>query len=1833
VSAALRIFETDIRKKIYSYMIALTILCGVVVLASSIWLFVRKLNAAMRDKVDTAATVVQHEIINLKSSARIAAVGMANDPEMIKAIVSKDRKKIATAAIALKTMTMLDYCVIMDSKGIVLVRTHDADNYNDDASILPHVKSALAGETNMHVMQGITVRLGASAAAPIYDRQRNIIGVVSLGYIFEKQGFVDELKAVTGCEVAIFLNDEPIASTFPNEDGSFASGAKVPENISRKVFAGDPHIGKMDLQGKATLVKYAPIFDAGDSVVGMLSIGYFTAEDTKSIWQFVLTGTLITISVLVACLVVARLVAGAVERRLKNMMDEVRQADEYTQLLLDAAPLCCILFDRNNNPIDCNHESVNTYKLKNKQEYISRFFDLMPKYQPSGQLSSDLAMANIKKASEDGHVVFNWQHQMLDGTPLPGEITLVRVNYKNDYVIAGFTRDLRAQVAAMAEVKEANERVLLMLDTSPLCTQIWSKNFNTLDCNEAAVKLYGFNDKQEYKDKFLECCSPEFQPDGRPSREKAIELVNKAFEEGKCIFEWMHKMPYADEQIPAEVTLVRAKYGGEDVIIGYTRDLRESKAAINAIDKLGKSIALSEYELLTYRLTAEAMEVGLWDTEVIDGKVFHPDNKYVWSQEFRQMLGFCDENDFPNALASLIDRMHPEDRDLMVSSMASHINDKSGKTPYDIEYRVMMKDGPYRWFRAFGNTLRDGNGVPLRVAGALMDIDERKRAQEEIQYRDKLLNAGNLASSQLLDVNAESFEEALLQSMRAIGEAVDVHHIGIWKNFLKDGRMHYYLLQNWSSEKRPPVTDSYVKEIPYDTFLVGLYEQMSCGEDFTNHVMNMRPEDQAQLRPQWIQSIFATPIFIKDEFWGFVGFDDCLRARDFTENEAMILRSTGRLIGNAFLSNETTADIKYRDSLLRAANNASVNLLDVSTDSFENNLARSMKAIAEAVDVHRVCIWKNCLVDGRWHCMMLQEWLSERRPPVSGYFPTNVSYDDVLPGWYETLSMGQVLTNHVGKMSAEEQEQLKPQRIQSLFVTPVFVSGIFWGYVGFDDCLKARDFTDNEAMILRSTGRLIGNAFFRNEMLLEMAEKNDLINIMFENAPVGLTLFNDNYKCIDCNDTVLEMFGVTKEFYSDFFGSDLHSPPLQPDGSDSLEKAMQIIGRVLDGETVKTEWMHRKPNGELLPVDLTMTRTKHGDKQIGLCYMYDMREQSRLKNEIEAALVEARQANRAKSEFLTHVSHEIRTPMNAVLGTAEIQLQKETHPPDTEEAFNTIVNSGSLLLSLINDILDISKIEAGRLEVISAKYDIPSLIYDTIQINLLRYENKPIEFILKIDENTPLYLSGDELRIRQVLNNLLSNAFKYTEKGTIQLAVSAEMGPETDDRFFLVLSISDTGQGLEKGQIDKLWDAYSRFNMDTNRNIAGTGLGLNITRQIVDLMNGEITVKSVFGKGSTFTVRLPQERIGPATCGPGLAENLRKNSLTNLSKAKRVRIIHEYMPYGSVLIVDDVGSNLYVAKGLMLPYGLKIETATCGSIAVEKIKAGKVYDIIFMDHMMPKMDGMEATKIIRSMGYTNSIVALTANAVAGQAELFLANGFDAFISKPIDSRELNSTLNSLVRDKHPPEAVLAARMQKGQKNTSHVGISTDNLEINPELAAAFADDVNNALNVLEEILPKINTPAGNKIKLFTTTVHGMKSALANLGERELSAMAYRLEEAGNREDMEAIAEEVQVFVNSLRVIVDKFKLEQQSGDRQYSQEDAAFLKEKVKKILYACDEIDIPAAKSAVADMKQKTWPPDISAGIDEITNHLLRGNLDQVELAAKNAINNFAAYVPEGGG
>ncbi|MCL2765323.1 MAG: response regulator [Treponema sp.] len=600
----------------------------------------------------------------------------------------------------------------------------------------------------------------------------------------------------------------------------------------------------------------------------------------------------------------------------------------------------------------------------------------------------------------------------------------------------------------------------------------------------------------------------------------------------------------------------------------------------------------------------------------------------------------------------------------------------------------------------------------------------------------------------------------------------------------------------------------------------------------------------------------------------------------------------------------------------------------------------------------------------------------------------------------------------------------------------------------------------------------------------------------------------------------------------------------------------------------------------------------------------------------EEAANAADAANKSKSKFLANMSHEIRTPMNAIMGVTDILMQFEQLPGEIADGLEMIYASSEMLLGIINDILDFSKVEAGKLNITPASYKVASLINDAVQFNMMRIENRPVKFELHIEETIPADLIGDELRIKQILNNLLSNAFKYTDIGKVTMSVTSESESD-DDNIMLVFCIQDTGHGMTQEQLNRLFEEYSRFNENVKRTIEGTGLGLSIMQRLVRLMNGEVYVESELDKGTKVTVRLPQGKAAPGILGPAVVDNLQRLRKSDLTHRKKIKINHEPMPYGKVLIVDDIETNLFVAVRLMRLYKLQIETATNGREAVNKVKSGNVYDVIFMDHMMPEMDGIEAAKHIRDWEVNQSkqvpIVALTANAVAGQADIFLKNGFDAFLSKPIDVRQLDMMLNKFIRDKQTPETIEAANRSKFDTETN----DSDNIQpyADSMLMDSFIRDACKAVSLLEELFQNSGFESEEGLRKYITCIHGMKSSLGTIDELELSELAKKLEQAGRNKNISIITEHTPGFINDLRLLLEECKTKQ--SDRIAGSEDDG-LSEDTRNSLLIIKEKAANYDRKGVLDIiaSMNKYSKETGMVLETIKEHVIHSEFENAERA-----------------
>ncbi len=526
---------------------------------------------------------------------------------------------------------------------------------------------------------------------------------------------------------------------------------------------------------------------------------------------------------------------------------------------------------------------------------------------------------------------------------------------------------------------------------------------------------------------------------------------------------------------------------------------------------------------------------------------------------------------------------------------------------------------------------------------------------------------------------------------------------------------------------------------------------------------------------------------------------------------------------------------------------------------------------------------------------------------------------------------------------------------------------------------------------------------------------------------------------------------------------------------------------------------------------------------------------------------EAIMAREAQTKFLANMSHEIRTPINAIIGMNEMIL-RENENADIRNYAKDIRSASNMLLGLVNDVLDFTKIESGRLELVEDTYHLGKLLRDELLLLNTRAAGKPISTVIDIDPNLPSSLWGDELRIKQILANVLSNAVKYTREGYVTLKITFEQ--QDADNVMLCFEVTDTGIGIKEEDLSKIFDSFKRLELDKNRNVQGTGLGLNIAKQLVDLMKGRIEVESEYEKGSTFTVYIPQRVMDKQPVGD-LHTVLREpeneqQEFTNVFTA----------PEAAVLVVDDNFMNLSLVKGLLKRTKMRVDTAISGKKCLELTK-NKKYDVIFMDHMMPELDGIETLHILRAeqsnLNHDTVVIALTANAIAGCREMYMEYGFNDYLSKPILSEKMEELLVRYLQEKvvwNTVEEKISAGHVTEEVEEEVNGEVTDLLFINRNVGLAYCMDSEDFYKeILAEVnkqihiyLPQLEECFQNRDwKQYTIIVHALKSNTKNIGAANFAELSLQHQLAGEKENIAYIEKEYAGYVDKLKQLADKIE--------------------------------------------------------------------------------------------
>jgi PAS domain S-box-containing protein len=860
-----------------------------------------------------------------------------------------------------------------------------------------------------------------------------------------------------------------------------------------------------------------------------------------------------------------------------------------------------------------------------------------------------------------------------------------------------------------------------------------------------------------------------------------------------------------------------------------------------------------------------------------------------------------------------------------------------------------------------------------------------EQAAKTLKNRETMLDALNEAALMFLSQHKESFEDMMTDGLKIIADVMNLDRIGVYRNFTKPDGLHTSQIYRWDRELGgTTAATTGLKDVAYAALVPRWEELLGNGESVNSPVSLL--QEAAVLKSFGCISVFVTPVFMGNVFWGFVLLEDRKIERFFDEDNTDIMRSAAHLCVNAVVRYEIERDIAEKNSLLATLNHISAKMLQADISNFEDSLYETMGMLAETVKVDRIYIFKNIEIDNKFCNTQLYEWSQGAEPQQGNKYTTNISYNDIVPNWEKILSSGGLINCPARDLTEPERTFISPQGIKSIMITPVFLHNQFWGFVGFDDCHEERKFTSNEETVLRSAAQLLVIAVVRGEMERDIDDSNKLLSTVVDSMPVTLTIFDDKLNVIDCNAAALKMFGVTKPYYIENFRE--FTPEFQPDGSLSSERIPEILPqKILYGKGVAVEWMHRSSDGELIPCEVTTAHMERKGKNIILGYAYDLRHIKKMEREIseknielKAALEQATAASKAKSEFLSNMSHEIRTPLNAITGMTAIG-KNSREMGQKNYALDKIEDASKHLLGVINDVLDMSKIEANMLELSSDEFCFEKMLQKTVTVLNFRIDEKKQKFRVQIDPAIPKYLIGDDQRLAQVITNLLGNAVKFTgEEGSITL--DARLLSEENNVCTLQIAVIDTGIGISAEQQVKLFRSFQQAESGTTRKFGGTGLGLAISKSIAEMMGGSIWVKSELKKGSTFTFTVQMKR-----------GNDKKQYLPPLN-----------INFGNlhILMIDSDPDILEYTEEIVQRFGISCDIAVNGNDALRLIDRNGPYNIYFVDWKITDIDCMEFISRLKAPGSDNTVVVMISVVEMNKVEAQVREaGADEFLLKPM----------------------------------------------------------------------------------------------------------------------------------------------------------------------------------------------------------------------------------------
>ena len=1115
------------------------------------------------------------------------------------------------------------------------------------------------------------------------------------------------------------------------------------------------------------------------------------------------------------------------------------------------------------------------------------------------------------------------------------------------------------------------------------------------------------------------------------------------------------------------------------------------------------------------------------------------------------------------------------------------------------------------------------------------------------ERRAAIIAAVNKAIETFIVFKEDSFADVMANGISPIADAAGVDRVAIYSYRDKEGNQHLGQIYRWDRAEGSMVslTDA-LMQLPKNKVTDDWTEILQRNQYIYRCLDNMTEGERRYTGTFGVKSILLVPIFSYGKFWGTVSFQDHTVGVNFGKDCMDLIYSAANLCANALIresvyqnSVNSLKAMERSKKMADIVNNTAVVFLSNSGKTFDEMMTICAGPIADIAGLDRISVWRNLTMqDDGLHTSQVYRWdrisggTTEPTPELK-----DVPYSKLAPRWPELLAHGETINSPVWLLP--ESRMLLSFGVVSAFITPIFAGEDFWGFVLFEDRHSERFFENDCTEMMHSAAFLFANTIIRTEMEQKINRANRINQSIIEAMPVGLTFFDENMRTFNCNNEILKLYKTSKEYYLEHFYE--FSPEYQPDGQKTADKINDMMKRVIAGETLTVEFMHRAIDDEPIPCEVTATRVKSEDEFIGLGFSYDLRnikkmsqdlreqdellkirlgqqeliseiaksfvtsgESETLINEaiaklgrhlgasrivilgidyehsdtymaynwhdenlpppqpvipgalgiinagfpetlhgdtitptiscddishdpfygrlesagmfafvcaplyvegrlwgmlsveqcdrtrkwqenersfiatiasviagaimrsiyndkLQKALARATAASEAKGLFLSNMSHEMRTPLNTIMGMASIGK----NAPGLERkdyALGKIEEASSHLLGVINDVLDMSKIEANKLEIVLVEFSFEKMLKKAVNATCIRMEQKQQQFQVIIDGKIPYTLVGDDQRLTQVIINLLSNAVKFTPEGG-NIGLHAYLAEEKDGVCTIVIKVSDTGIGISQEQQKKLFHAFEQADSGTSRKFGGTGLGLVISKRIVEMMGGEIGVTSEPGKGSEFMFNFRAERC---------KDN--PDSLLNPS------VNWENM---KVLAVDDKEEVLLYFIEIFKRYGVSCDTAISGEAAIQRIKESGGYDIYFVDWKMPGMDGIELAKQIknRSKNRKSVIIMISATEWAGIREEAEKVGVDKFSMKPLFASDITDCMNACM-------GVAGSNTEKQQKTVKvgefrgcHILLAED-VEINREILLASMEGTDVEIDCAENGVEALRMISANPQK-------------------------------------------------------------------------------------------------------------------------------------------------------